>query len=1419
MSEIKYLDPEQANSIPSIKQQFRFVKKALEDGQTIPDIDQIRANAAKGATAYQKPSGGIPASDLNSTVRNALSKAEGAVSVPGEPGTVGQVLQLDAQGNPAWVTPSAGTVPDAELDETSTNAIQNKVITEELLLGAAYDVSAKNPKAGPNNDGKWETLSALLSDTNLNTLIPTAVRKGGMSVKYVQSSDNKYVQFRYMGTDVTGTPNPFLDTANWQGVDNEPETGSNNLIKSGGVVDYVYKRVFSTENSVKNIQDKLEIGSISGLGSNSWTYSSSTTRIRTKQGQSIPLSKGDIVRLTTYEGVAMFVGCEGDYTKGSQGWISRDFVVQSDGLYAILLHNIPTEETVTMEGLGSIVEVVGKSLGDAAYKDIDSTPIYGSHNLVESGGVYQKISDIENKVFGVVNISNFDFIDKSFNKNTLEYVYLSTNYHATPKIDVTGYDKISFTGSFQVDSDYPSLCVIGDGALIFTESTDGECDLSPYSQYSKLEIVINAKVSDSMTLTAYVTNNLKDNILGESNYRFNKCKEYTFVGNDSTAVTEQIVLNPNSRYTLWIDKITALQSNLRILGVYYTSGGQNTYILEKTTSTHNSLHYDFVTPYDITDYTILVRGENGEKINIFISPRADFTGEPVFCIPSGLEFVDTTSVHTVAWTSLIIRIGEESYTLGEGSYNYNPILVYNKKTGEIQQIASITQITEDHVLLIYYKDSKVVDGLLYGYVTESGNINDDVFIIPTNIRFSNYTVAWDNLNVYVGKTKYTIQASSYDLSSNRYLTLNTKTGVVSHINTINDLNDNDVVLLYNNATYGICYGYLFDFYIEQRENSCKNVNQLILFKKANQMRELVWIPKATVIANEGTHLADVPVTGTPYSSVKECQKFIGLDVSIHTFMTAVNNIHSLFYTERVSEINSQSAYGITYHGINCDCYYGNVCSAYVSAALGYQIQYDSWAWCGYYFDKFNELETQNAENIKVGDVLWEPGHCSVITKIERNYDGSIKRITIDEQDARTVANPVTRTVTGVFNIEQRRKSAMGLWCNVKSISHNVDYSPSPFILFTDETLYSNLYNRFVFIDSDNGRTYYSCKTANSDNTFTSSKWDIVPTYDNSISYDANIYVSHGEELYRSKKYSNTETLSNKEAWELVKGVHEWEAYPFVYNDDIVTFAGDRAVFKNNDLIYINYVKGNYTQMELYKDGILTRTINLSSDSSVYQVDVSSYCSNAGMYRARLTDGTNKSRYTYFEVVDTNISVISNNGIYGISFSSANGEALEVKVVNISGYPMARLPLTDKDKENGMVVLNADALSAAQLQGKFGKSYENEELFVVVTFAGQWGNVTTEKTSIGNHTTIGGTNVYPGILADLGIIDDGRNIFLAGRLKGNTFMFSFSAESSVSVNVLATTDELKWVSEIPSELVSGKTYIVTINNGIGDVAVL
>ena len=46
---------------------------------TISDLQTIRTGAAAGATAYQKPSGGVPKSDLASTVQTSLGKADTAI--------------------------------------------------------------------------------------------------------------------------------------------------------------------------------------------------------------------------------------------------------------------------------------------------------------------------------------------------------------------------------------------------------------------------------------------------------------------------------------------------------------------------------------------------------------------------------------------------------------------------------------------------------------------------------------------------------------------------------------------------------------------------------------------------------------------------------------------------------------------------------------------------------------------------------------------------------------------------------------------------------------------------------------------------------------------------------------------------------------------------------------------------------------------------------------------------------------------------------------------------------------------------------------------------------------------------------------------------------------------------------------------
>ena len=68
----------------------------------------------------------------------------------------------------------------------------NQTEPSYYIASDIYDVTARN------NGATFESLKSLLSSDNLSTLIPVAVRCGGMSIRFVQSSANKYVQYRLM---------------------------------------------------------------------------------------------------------------------------------------------------------------------------------------------------------------------------------------------------------------------------------------------------------------------------------------------------------------------------------------------------------------------------------------------------------------------------------------------------------------------------------------------------------------------------------------------------------------------------------------------------------------------------------------------------------------------------------------------------------------------------------------------------------------------------------------------------------------------------------------------------------------------------------------------------------------------------------------------------------------------------------------------------------------------------------------------------------------------------------------------------------------------------------------------------------------------------------------------------------------------
>lgn len=136
---------------------------------------------------------------------------------------------------------NTNTAPSSKLLDDELVQVRSDLneLEQEQIQGGVYDVSS-------HNDGAvFESLSVLLGSANLSTLIPTSVRHGGMSIRFiqgsVQNSDNKYVQYRYMSNSTAAAD--FTNVANWQGVDAEPTAGSQNFATSGGILSAINKSV------------------------------------------------------------------------------------------------------------------------------------------------------------------------------------------------------------------------------------------------------------------------------------------------------------------------------------------------------------------------------------------------------------------------------------------------------------------------------------------------------------------------------------------------------------------------------------------------------------------------------------------------------------------------------------------------------------------------------------------------------------------------------------------------------------------------------------------------------------------------------------------------------------------------------------------------------------------------------------------------------------------------------------------------------------------------------------------------------------------------------------------------------------------------------------------------------------------------
>lgn len=420
-------------------------------------------------------------------------------------------------------------------------------------------------------------------------------------------------------------------------------------------------------------------------------------------------------------------------------------------------------------------------------------------------------------------------------------------------------------------------------------------------------------------------------------------------------------------------------------------------------------------------------------------------------------------------------------------------------------------------------------------------------------------------------------------------------------------------------------------------------------KKAYQMSSIEWTPLAAVPkpgSDAGDFPANVAVKGLPYSSLGALDKYIGVDVTIHTFMTAVNNPYSLLYTECVNANRQRSAWGNVYVATgNCGSYYGTTCSSLIAYATGENLQ---WAtslnkWCARYRKNYCKVFDQSAQGLRLGDIYWVTGHNMLIVGLKRNSAGKVTAVKVVES-----TKP---------NVMERNDYTASYWENTYMKSRNA-------IMYRSNELYKSFY---------------------------------IPSP----------FVAVGDE----------------------------EITPFQYNNDICTFAGDKASFRESDLIVLNYnleSVGSWTAIKVFKDDVLINTYQLSeidqSELPEGQKNHALKLGNShtyGQYKACMTDGTNDSEYTFWEVIQSDVSATKNGDVFHIEWQTS-GVPTSFTVCEIGGKVVVRDELSDEDIEFGSKDIN---LKALRLQQYPLEEVPSSDTYLKVHFKGDYGKIASELIEI------------------------------------------------------------------------------------------
>lgn len=224
------------NKVKQAKSAFEEWKDLMEDATL--NINQF--------IAYLKNTDNIkgPKYLESETQKNNISPNDSTLNtiyfVPQDNGTEYKIYLLDAE--------------DSQWKELATRPGN---ITN---YAGIYDVSEDN--LDNNNQPTKYSLSEAIDD-----IVAKGVGVPGMTIKYIDSNTNRYVQYRYLLSSTTNAD--FTNTDNWQGVDDTITEESENLATSKAVTKYVNDSLYG---SIEDITSLIGSGNVNCWidGSGNW---------------------------------------------------------------------------------------------------------------------------------------------------------------------------------------------------------------------------------------------------------------------------------------------------------------------------------------------------------------------------------------------------------------------------------------------------------------------------------------------------------------------------------------------------------------------------------------------------------------------------------------------------------------------------------------------------------------------------------------------------------------------------------------------------------------------------------------------------------------------------------------------------------------------------------------------------------------------------------------------------------------------------------------------------------------------------------------------------------------------------------------------------------------------------------------------